>query len=357
MKQTSGNNNTGQGIGLMSGTSLDGLDLAACEFAKRPDGWSYRFLATETFEYTHEWRDKLAGAHALTGRGLILLDRQYGEFLGEAVNLFIRKFDLNPGYIASHGHTVFHTPGMGITHQIGHPANIAAATGLPVVADFRTTDVALGGQGAPLVPAGDRFLFSDYAYCLNLGGFANISYDHLGERVAGDICPVNLVANTLAGMMGMPFDDQGNTGRGGNLIPELLNRLNQLPFYHTPFPRSLGREWVEDQVFPLLANSGEQIPDLMRTWYEHVACQISSVFKDDGNVLVTGGGAYNRFLMERLEKLSITKLVVPDDQVIQYKEALIFAFLGLMRLRNEKNCYRKVTGASRDSSCGAVYLP
>lgn len=357
MKLPSGNSEKYNVIGLMSGTSLDGLDLAACEFKYGTDGWSYRFLATETVEYSHDWREKLAGAHHLPGRGLIRLDRQYGKLLGEEVNRFVRKFNLKVELIASHGHTVFHTPALGITHQIGHPANLAAETGIPVAADFRTTDVALGGQGAPLVPAGDRHLFSRYAYCLNLGGFANISFEDRGDRVAGDICPVNIVANALAGLAGMPYDDQGNTGRRGNLIPGLLRELNQLPFYRTPFPRSLGREWTEDQIFPLLEKYKEKIPDLLRTWYEHVACQISSVMKDNGDVLVTGGGAFNRFLLERLEELSNVRLVVPEDQVIQYKEALIFAFLGLLRIRNEINCFRTVTGASRDSCCGAVYLP
>lgn len=341
----------------MSGTSLDGLDLAACEFTAGAEGWSYRFLAAETVEYTPEWRNKLTGAPTLPGLELTRLDRLYGELLGEAVNRFVRKFNLKAELIASHGHTIFHTPALGITHQIGHPSNLAAATGLSVVADFRTTDVALGGQGAPLVPAGDRHLFGSYTYCLNLGGFANISYDHMGERVAGDICPVNVVANRLAARAGLPYDDQGNSGRSGNLIPELLHSLNQLPFYRTPFPRSLGREWTEDQIFPLLEKYQQKIPDLLRTWYEHAACQISGVLKEKGLVLVTGGGAYNRFLMERLEELSTTRLVIPDDQVIQYKEALIFAFLGLLRIRNETNCFRSVTGARRDSSCGAVYLP
>ena len=357
MKQVSGNNQKYQVIGLMSGTSLDGLDLAACEFTKEPEGWSFRFLATDTLIYSPEWREKLAVAPILPGRELILLDRQYGKFLGESVSQFIRKFNLNAEVIASHGHTVFHAPGMGITHQIGHPSNLAAATGLPVVADFRTTDVALGGQGAPLVPAGDRHLFGQYTYCLNLGGFANISFEHLGDRMAGDICPVNLVANALAGKAGELYDDQGNTGRRGNLLPGLLRELNELPFYRTPFPRSLGREWVEEQVFPLLKKYEGKIPDLLRTWYEHVACQISAVLKEQGTVLVTGGGAYNRFLLERMEQMSHATLVLPDDQVIQYKEALIFAFLGLLRLQNEKNCYRSATGASRDSSCGSVYLP
>jgi anhydro-N-acetylmuramic acid kinase len=357
MKQLSGNNRPITVIGIMSGTSLDGLDLASCSFYRAENGWEFKIEATETIEYTQMWTERLRTAHQLTGEELIQLDRGYGNFLGIEAATFIAKHKVKADLIASHGHTVFHRPERGYTLQIGHGGNIAAKTNLPVISDFRSADVALGGQGAPLVPIGDKLLFGEYDTCLNLGGFANISFENNGILKAGDLCPVNIVLNYLAQKEGLLYDDAGQLGEKGIIKNELLNSLNKLEFYAQPFPRSLGREWVEGQIFPLLEKFPDTSINHLRTFYEHVAVQIAPFLNPENKVLVTGGGAFNRFLMERISASTHAVLEIPSDQLIKYKEALIFAFMGLLRWNGEINCLKTVTGASRDCSAGAVHLP
>jgi anhydro-N-acetylmuramic acid kinase len=257
--------------------------------------------------------------------------------------------------IASHGHTIFHQPEKGFTFQLGNGASIAAETGIPTVADFRTGDVALGGQGAPLVPVGDKLLFSDYESCLNLGGFANISFDQHGKRIAFDICPVNFILNDLAQKSGWPYDTGGELGRSGNMNRELLEQLNQLAFYRQSPPKSLGREWMNHYFMPLMAADEIPLNDQLRTAYEHIAIQISNASPVHGKMLVTGGGAFNTFLIERLKHHLKCEIVIPHAEIIQFKEALVFAFLGLLRFMGEINCYASVTGARRDSSAGVTY--
>lgn len=357
MKQLSGNNHPSTVIGMMSGTSLDGLDLASCSFIRSENGWEFKLEATETIEYTQGWTERLSKAHQLSGEELIKLDRDYGNFLGEEASAFIAKHNLKADLISSHGHTVFHRPEKGYTLQIGHGANIVAKTNLPVISDFRSGDVALGGQGAPLVPIGDKFLFGDYNACLNLGGFANISFENNGTLKAGDLCPVNIVLNHLAQKEGFLFDEDGQLGEKGIINQELLNSLNKLEFYTQPFPRSLGREWIEGHIFPLLEKFPDTTFNQLRTFYEHIAVQIAPFINPGNKVLVTGGGAFNRFLIEKINANTHAVLVIPSDQLIKYKEALIFAFMGLLRWNGEINCLKTVTGASRDSSAGAVHLP
>jgi anhydro-N-acetylmuramic acid kinase len=356
MKQPSGNKKEYLVIGLMSGTSLDGLDLAACRFTLHKGKWEYSIRHTETVDYPAEWKNKLATAHQLNGAELTHLDRIYGTWLGEAVGAFTQKHQINPDLIASHGHTVYHRPDRGYTLQIGHGGHLAAASGYQTIADFRSTDVALGGQGAPLVPVGDRLLFAEYDVCLNLGGFANISMEEEGARMAGDICPVNIILNRLAEKKGLEYDHGGESGRTGKLNKALLEALNQLIFYAEPLPRSLGREWVEEKVMPLLHHFPDTVENHLCTFYEHIAVQISGYLKDEIRVLVTGGGAFNEYLLEKIRQKSTSMIIIPDIQLVKYKEALIFAFLGLLRFRNEVNCLKSVTGASRNSSSGALYM-
>lgn len=343
----------------MSGTSLDGTDVALCHFTEDEGSWTYEIRAAVTYPYPEEWAEKLRKAHTCDGLSLALLHTTYGHYLGGIVRKFLRQHSISPHFVASHGHTVFHQPSSGMTLQIGCGAALAAETGLPVVCDFRTTDVAKGGQGAPLVPIGDRLLFGSYFYCLNLGGFANISYSHNNTRTAGDICPVNMVLNSLSTALGYAFDPGGSLARNGNLDKVLLRDLNALPFYRHQPPKSLGREWVEMNITPLLNQTHRPAQDLLRTYTEHAAFQISaSMDHDPGHdVIVTGGGAYNTFLLERIRALTPNPVIIPDDLVIQYKEALVFAFLGVLRMRSQVNCLRSATGASEDSCGGAVYLP
>jgi anhydro-N-acetylmuramic acid kinase len=347
-------------LGLMSGTSLDGVDAALCSYYGSGNKWSYRLHYAETIPYSAAWKNALSGAFGLNGRELTRLDIDFGKYLGQLSNEVLIKSGLNVGLIASHGHTVFHDPDNHYTLQIGNGSNLAMETGLPVVCNFRVTDVALGGQGAPLVPVGDRYLFHEYQSCLNLGGFANISFDREDERVAFDICPVNIVLNYLAAQTGNEMDLNGNLGRSGRVNNALLKQLNQLEYYGRDLPKSLGREWVENQFLPLM-NTTPQIPlaDKFRTVYQHIVNQLVLVVKQYKlkNMLITGGGVHNLFLRELILEDSAVEITIPDQATVDFKEAIIFGFLGLLRIMNRVNCFASVTGAGRDSVCGAVYLP
>ena len=340
----------------MSGTSLDGLDLALCRFLFVNGKWEYDILKCTTLPYDQTWKGKLKNAISLNGLQLAQLDIEFGGFIGRQAQHFIRESGLMVKLISSHGHTVFHQPDKRLTVQIGNGAEIAARAGVPTVCDFRKKDVALGGQGAPLVPVGDELLFSQYNYCLNLGGFANVSFSHEGKRRAFDICPVNIVLNELAELDGLEYDQDGKLGRQGSINNDLLEKLNNLEYYTKSSPKSLGKEWLDTSFLPLLADSKINQNNVLRTIYEHFAQQIGHVLSPHRNVLVTGGGVYNKFLMERIRHCTTAKLIAPDDNLIQYKEALIFALLGLLRWRGEINCYGSVTGATVDSCTGSVYL-
>lgn len=342
-------------VGAMSGTSLDGLDLAAVEFRRSENRWNFSIVAAETVKYSAEWEKKLRTAPDLSGEKLIELHNIYGQFTGQKINRFIKNHRLLPDLIASHGHTVFHQPENGITFQAGNGASIAIETAITTVADFRTGDVALGGQGAPLVPVGDQLLFSEYESCLNLGGFANISFEQNGKRIAFDICPVNFILNDLARQLEKPFDENGELGREGTIDKHLLEKLNQLEFYAQSPPKSLGKEWMDRHFFPVTEPSNISIQDKLRTAYEHIAIQIANATPGNGKMLVTGGGAFNSFLMERFRQHLKCEIVVPSAEIINYKEALVFAFLGLLRYLGEVNCYASVTGARRDCSAGMIF--
>jgi anhydro-N-acetylmuramic acid kinase len=261
--------------------------------------------------------------------------------------------------VASHGHTIFHNPLLHYTTQIGEGAAIAAGCGLPVVCDFRTGDVAAGGQGAPLVPLGDELLFGDYDYCLNLGGFANISMQSLNNRIAFDIVPANIILNHFANQRGKAYDPNGEIAASGQVQENLLQSLNDLAYYHIRPPKSLGREWVESEVLPLLSDTGLELEDAACTFCEHIAQQIAACLENgpQKKMLVTGGGAFNTYLVQRITALTQVKLIVPDVKTVNYKEALVFAFLGLLRMQAKPNCLASVTGASHNVSGGAVYLP
>lgn len=339
----------------MSGTSLDGLDLVAAEFWQNNGKWYFNIAAAETVIYPEEWIDNLKKAPVLPGEQLIKLHTDYGRYLGQKTKVFIEKTKFEPTLIASHGHTIFHQPESGYTFQLGSGCEIAAITGITTVADFRSGDVTLGGQGAPLVPAGDKLFFSAFDYCLNLGGFANISFEENNCRKAFDICPVNIVFNYFALKNGLLFDNNGNLGRKGNIDFLLLEKLNSLDFYKKEPPKSLGREWVESEFMPVLDKYECAEPDKIRTVYEHVAQQISKIIRNNGKLLITGGGAWNTFLIELIEAKSKLKITIPPREIVDFKEALVFAFLGALRVQNTINCFASVTGAKNDHSAGVVF--
>ena len=317
-------------IGMMSGTSLDGLDICFASFEHKDNKWSYNIIKAAEIQYPFELKQQLATAQNMTALEYALLHSDYGLYLGRMVHQFIEENDFKPDYIASHGHTIFHQPAKRFTAQIGSGAGIAAESGVDTICDFRTTDVALHGQGAPLVPVGDRNLFADYDYCLNMGGFSNISFDSGKARSAYDICPVNYVLNHYTRKVGLEYDKDGEIARSGKVCDGLLSKLNELDFYNLKGPKSLGREWVEEVVIPLIDSFGLSIEDMLSTFCEHVAVQIGSHIKH-GKVLLTGGGAFNLFLVERMAaNAPQCKYVVPDSMTVNFKEALIFAFLGAL---------------------------
>ena len=345
------------GIGVMSGTSLDGVDIVYCEFEYDDGIWNYIPLIGDVYPYPPEMLERLKHSHELSGHDLAQLDVDYGRFLGGLVKKFVAENNCKPRFVASHGYTVFHEPQKGLTLQIGSGAQIAAASGIDTICDFRTADVANGGNGAPLVPIGDKLLFDNYAYCLNLGGFANISYDNAEDkRVAFDVCPLNIVANTLTRRIGLEYDKNGELGRKGEVDKELLAKLNAIPYYKQQLPKSLGREFVDAEILPLFGQRTD-IENLLATYYRHAAYQISLAMAsaDKCDVLVTGGGAYNSFFIECLKSATSHHLDIPDPIRVELKEAIIFAFLGALRYYGLPNCWKTVTGAVCDTIGGAVY--
>jgi anhydro-N-acetylmuramic acid kinase len=346
-------------IGLMSGTSMDGLDIAHCQFVFETNSWTYEIIQAETIIYTNEWKQKLINAAPLNALAFQELHIEYGFYIGQRVSDFILKNNTKADFIASHGHTIFHQPEKKLTVQIGNGSSIASKCKLPVICDFRAMDVALGGQGAPLVPVGDHFLFSEFDFCLNLGGFANVSYNYQNKRIAYDICPVNIVMNQLSEQMGKPYDEEGAFAKEGMISHYLLTELNQLGFYKVApnTPKSLGKEWVTTSIDPILNLYEVSQEDVLCTFCEHIAFQIAKSLNDKpkGKLLITGGGAYNSFLLQRIREQVIHEVVIPDKKTIEFKEALIFAFLGVLRMRNEVNCLKSVTGAFADSCCGVIH--
>ena len=342
-------------IGLMSGTSLDGLDIVYVKFQKS-DYANFEILLAETISYSDIWKKRLQNAINLDKNGTYVLHNEYGVFLGIKTKEFISKNNIQKlDFIASHGHTVFHQPEKGITLQVGDGEEILKATNCTVVADFRTQDVQLGGQGAPLVPIGDRLLFSGYQACVNLGGFANISYERNDLRIAFDICPVNIVMNYYSNKMGLEYDDKGALASKGTIHQGLLKELNSLTFYSKKPPKSLGLEWVQQYVFPLVDKYKLNSHNILRTFLEHVAHQISQIIQPFDTILFTGGGVYNDFLIKRIEDIGKNNIIIPADDIINYKEALIFALLGLLKLQGQVNCLSSVTGAQKNHSSGKIF--
>lgn len=342
----------------MSGTSLDGIDLCYADFSFENQTWNFDIIAAETITYSSNWIKKLSQAPFLNGLELSLLNVEYGSFLAKTANTFCDKNKLTPYLIGSHGHTIFHQPEKNFTLQIGSGAEIATKTGIKTCCDFRTSDISFKGQGAPLVPIGDQLLFPNFDACLNIGGFCNISIKQ-NSLTAFDISPANLVLNFLAEKVGLNYDKNGDLARSGKLDQELLNQFNKLDYYYKSPPKSLGREWVEKNINPILEKCTISIEDQLHTFCIHIAEQVakSTSFNEvQTDILITGGGAKNKFLMECFQQNGV-QVNIPNEQVIDFKEALIFAFLGLLRDLEITNTLSSVTGAKKDSIGGCIYLP
>ncbi len=343
-------------LGAMSGTSVDGLDLALCDIQKQNGHWSFDIIRAATQDYSTEWHDRLSSAVGLSALELLELNVEYGRFVGTAMATFLEGADA-PDLIASHGHTVFHQVERGFTYQIGAGQEIANITRVTAVADFRSGDLALGGQGAPLVPIGDKNFFYDYDACLNLGGISNVSFQRDGKRVAFDIGAANMLLNHIIRHLDLAFDDGGALARQGAMIPELFEALNALPYFKLSPPKSLGFEWFQSDVEPILDGFGEHdINDLLATAVHHIAYQVGRSV-EGGKMLITGGGAKNTFLVEQIDHYFAGEVVVPPDEVVEFKEAAVFGLMGVLRIREEVNCLSSVTGALRDNCGGVIYLP
>ncbi|PKP04428.1 MAG: anhydro-N-acetylmuramic acid kinase [Bacteroidetes bacterium HGW-Bacteroidetes-6] len=342
----------------MSGTSLDGVDIAYCGFRLSNSGWEYRIEQAETIGYSSLILRMLHRMPEMNAVELIKSDRELGSYYGNIAADFIKKHNIEPEFLSSHGHTIFHNPAYGYTFQAGHGANIALEAGVPVVCDFRSGDVALGGQGAPLVPVGDELLFSQYDALVNMGGFANISMNINGKRLAWDICPVNIVLNYFARLKGSEYDKNGQWAKTGILCTELLRELNDISYYSQQQPKSLGREWVESAFLPVIQKYiNLSVDDILCTVAHHAANQIADAAANKEKVLFSGGGVRNTFLMSLIRSKSGQRAIAADSILIDFKEALVFAFLGWLRINRICNTLESATGAKKAISSGAIYLP
>ena len=351
----------------MSGSSLDGLDIVYTELQENRGEWSFEIQVADCYEYNKEWQEQLKNAITLNAQDYLLLHAAYGHYLGSEVNRFIEENNLHfkVGLIASHGHTTFHLPGKKMTGQLGDGAAIAAQTGINVVSELRALDVAFGGQGAPIVPIGEQLLWKDYSLFLNLGGIANISIKTETDYIAFDVCPANRVLNMLIAKQGKEYDAGGEVAASGAINEKLLQQLNALPYYQQPFPKSLANSFGTDEVFPLVDTAGLSVQDSLRTYTQHIVEQIVSAIAGSplpspgAKLFVTGGGAFNTFLIQRLAEAlqpHSIEVVVPDENTVKYKEALVMALIGVLRWREESNVLSSVTGARRDSIGGAMWI-
>lgn len=348
-------------IGLMSGSSLDGLDIAFCEFSFSDSGRiEWEIIEAKTYPYSEKWQLRLEQLPIQSALIYAKTHTYFGHYMGDLVNQFITDTNLEPDFIASHGHTVFHYPNQTMTAQIGDAAALAVKTGFPVVADFRTHDIALKGEGTPLAPTVDKYLFSEYDFLLNLGGIANLTYQTRDKRIAYDISPCNQVLNALAQLIGLEYDDDGKIAASGKNIPALEQLLHTFPFYSKPHPKSLDNQFIMNKFLPKVLQFEGEIKDKLHTccrvFGQQIAENINSLSNSSSRLLITGGGAYHSFLIQCIKKhLNQTTVQIPEPQIIEYKEALLMALLGLLRVNNQVNCFAEITAAASDSIGGAIY--
>ncbi|HEY4936246.1 MAG TPA: anhydro-N-acetylmuramic acid kinase [Puia sp.] len=355
-------------IGLMSGSSLDGLDIAFVHFEEAAGKWQFEIQESACIPYPPEWRENLSAPGLLSAKEYLLLHTSYGHYLGNCINDFLEEKNLvyQVQLISSHGHTAFHLPTQHMTAQLGDGAAIAAVTGIRTITDLRSVDVALGGQGAPIVPIGEKLLFPEFDFFLNIGGIANLSAN--GESFIGfDVCPANRILNLLSANTEKGFDENGNLSAAGRVDENLLNRLNAFPYYQLPYPKSLSNEFGLNEIFPIIVDANLSMQDALRTYVQHIVVQITKALiqlrqgksgKENLRLLMTGGGVHNRFLADSLrEEVSSTGIetVIPADNLVDYKEALVIALMGALRWREDINVIHSVTGASKDSINGAVW--
>ena len=345
-------------IGVMSGTSIDGVDLVYANFFYDKH-WSFKILKSKTYEYDMGWQNILKNLSDKDLDSIKLIDKNYTKLLSDYILKFIEEFSIKQiDFISSHGHTALHDPSNSITYQIGNLKELSDYIGLKVICDFRVQDIKLGGQGAPLVPVGEKYIFPEYDTLINIGGFANITIKSNNNLIAYDICPVNIVFNHLSNLINLKYDDKGKISSSGKINLELFNHLQSIDYYKQVSPKSLGVEWVKEVIIPIINNFIEiPVEDLLNTFSKHFAFQIANNIKSSNKTLITGGGAYNDYLIQNIIDLTESEIIIPSSEIIEYKEALIFGFLGVLKDLNINNCYSSVTGAIKDHCSGNIFIP
>ena len=342
-------------IGIMSGTSCDGLDIAYCSYWMDNGKWQYELINKSFTPYDPVMSEKLLKSSKLSSYDLKKLDIELGELISTNILSLIKNHSIKPFLISSHGHTVLHNPAEKITLQIGNPLIISNKTKIKVITNFRELDVLTGGQGAPLVPYGDKHLFSENDYCINIGGIVNISNLKSKIITAYDVCPANIILNKYSRAMGLEYDKNGSIASKAKKINSLFNKLNNLGYYNIDGPKSLDIDLIEKEFFPLLKGYAHE--DILCTTIHHIAYQINkSLGSKNNNVLLTGGGVFNTFLLKKIK--SYNKLnnnfIVPNSDIVSFKEAIIFGYLGLLRYLNYENISKTVTGSKNSSSSGTI---
>lgn len=361
---------TYQIIGLMSGSSLDGIDLAHCSFESHGKNLHWKLNAASTLPFSKEWTNKLLELTQSNSKTLLAAHAAFGRYLGEQVNHFLQEQQLNCDIVASHGHTIFHYPEEQFTFQLGDGAAIAATTGIPTIDRFRAMDMAFGGQGAPVAPIVDRYLFEGYDYYLNIGGIANISAPIRDHRmVAFDIGGANQILDALAQIDGHSYDDKGKIAASGTPIPMLYDQINALPYFSESYPKSLGNDWVLDQQTSVYLQHTGKTADKLSTACKQLAYQTAKAIlqiqnqekqqKSAYKMLVTGGGAWNTFLIQQIrdacQKVCNLAIHIPSDEIIGFKEAILMALMGYLRMTKQNNCLATATGATQDSVSGSLH--
>ncbi|MBW8686545.1 anhydro-N-acetylmuramic acid kinase [Chitinophaga rhizophila] len=352
-------------IGVTSGTSLAGLDIAFAVLTEVRGKWTYEIKAAERLAYTPEWEEKLGKAAEMPARDYMLLNSEYGHFIGQAVNQFITQHQLDHKvhFIASHGHTAFHVPAQKMTAQLGDGAAIAALTGISVISDLRAMDIALGGKGGPVLPVAEQLLFPDYHYRVNLAENATLAAQSEGQLIAFDICPCNYVLDTLAGMLGRAFDDEGKLAAGGVTDQRLLDTLNGLAFYSQKYPRTLAAKFGTGTILPMIQQHQLSTQGKLNTYTHHIAAQVAAAVQQlqapqegaSNNLLLTGGGTKNAYLVQAIREAVQPLNINVTVQEEPFRNALMVALLGALRWRQESNAFASVTGAEKDSVGGALW--
>lgn len=358
-------------LGVMSGSSMDGLDLAFIRLnteVGKPGllSASYELLHGATMPIPEELLNQLKYSSKLDALSLLTLDQDFGSWAGKAIDTAIKQTSFSPSLIGFHGHTVFHFPDRKVSFQLGHGAVLSAYTQLPVVTDFRSQDMALGGQGAPMVSIAEKWLWPDYSGFLNLGGICNITLKKTKEAYeSADIWVCNQILNHLAREVGHSYDDRGLIAAKGLPIDELIEALLLAEWFEKKAPKSLDNSYLYEEVIPLFNkyrdySTGDKLHSAVIVIAKAIANHVNAVYHSEaiqGGIMLTGGGALNDFLVEKIRAELTCDIFLPDLETIQFKEAIMVAFAGWLRWRGLPNFIKEATGAKSDAIGGVLHIP